>query len=183
VSAVASEWRVRRAVVADAAGIARVSVAAWREGYAGLMSAERLARLSVEELAATWRERLADVANPRTSLVAEQLGAIAGFVSVGPPRDADVVAEGHVGELWALYVDPLLWRRGAGAALFDRGLAELRKRRFEAVVLWVLRDNARARAFYERHGMAVDGAEKSPEGEGESLPHVRYRGTLEATDA
>jgi ribosomal protein S18 acetylase RimI-like enzyme len=173
------EWRVRRAVVGDAAGMARVSVAAWREAYAGIMGVERLAKLSVEERAERWRTRLADVANPGSHLVAEQLGAIAGFVSVGPARDVDVAAGAPgVGEVWALYVDPLLWRRGAGAALFERGLAELRKRGFEAFVLWVLRDNRRARAFYERQGMVADGAEKSPEDEGEALPHVRYRGTL-----
>jgi ribosomal protein S18 acetylase RimI-like enzyme len=173
-----TEWRVRRAVVADAAGMARVSVAAWREAYAGLMGAERLARLSVEERAETWRTRLADETNPVSHLVVEQLGAIAGFVSVGPPRDADVEVAAdaeRVGEMWAIYVDPLLWRQGAGAALFERGMAELRKRGFTAFVLWVLRDNRRARAFYERQGMSVDGAERSPEDEGEALPHVRYR--------
>jgi ribosomal protein S18 acetylase RimI-like enzyme len=174
-----SEWLVRPAAVADAVGIARVSVAAWRKAYAGIMKDPTLAALSVEARAKQWRERLADPANPATSLVAEQIGAIAGFVSIGPSRDADLDAV-RVGELWAIYVDPMVWGKGAGTALFGRAVDALRTRGFDAFVLWVLAENQRARRFYEKHGMILDGGEKAPVEDGAPLPHVRYRLELRA---
>jgi ribosomal protein S18 acetylase RimI-like enzyme len=174
-----SAWTARRAELGDAAGIARVSVAAWRAAYAGLMGAERLAALSLEERVGRWRARLGgQEPNSATTLVIEQIGAIAGFVSVGAQRDvAEAAASPRTGELWAIYVDPMLWGKGAGQALLAAARAELRAAGYDDFVLWVLRDNARARRFYEAAGLRFDGAEKTPLDEsGERLPHVRYRG-------
>lgn len=174
-----SAFTPRRAGLADAAGIARVSVAAWRAAYAGLMGAERLATLSLEERAARWRARLGgEEPTQATTLVVEQIGAIAGFVSLGPQRDvAEAAASARTGEVWAIYVDPMLWGKGAGQALLAAARAGLRAAGYDDFVLWVLRDNARARRFYEASGLHADGAEKTPLDEsGERLPHVRYRG-------
>jgi hypothetical protein len=40
--------------------------------------------------------------------------------------------------------------------------------------LWVLRDNARARRFYERSGFRADGVEEPYEVAGVAVPEVRY---------
>src|SRR6266511_3712512 len=108
-----------------------------------MMRAETLASLSVEERARMWRERLADPANRATNLVVEQMGAIAGFASLGRTRDDDV-DRARVGELWAIYVDPMVWDRGIGTALFARALEELRAQGLAELVLWVLTANDRA---------------------------------------
>jgi ribosomal protein S18 acetylase RimI-like enzyme len=160
---------VRRAAVEDAVAIAQVSVASWRAAYDGIMPAAILAALSVEELAQSWRQRLGDAANPAVTFVAEQAGHIVGFASVGPARDDDL--EEGVGELWAIYVDPTAWGTGAGDALWREALAALRALGLRTMVLWVLRDNHRARSFYQRRGFVLDGAEKTP-AEG---VHVRLR--------
>ncbi len=44
--------------------------------------------------------------------------------------------------------------------------------------LWVLRENARARRFYEAAGFAADGAEEPFEVGGVEVPEVRYVRTL-----
>ena len=71
---------------------------------------------------------------------------IVGFASVGPSRD-----ERGIGELYAIYVEPDQWSTGAGRALIERAEERLRHAYGEAT-LWVLEDNPRARAFYERGG-------------------------------
>jgi ribosomal protein S18 acetylase RimI-like enzyme len=43
------------------------------------------------------------------------------------------------------------------------------------VCLWVFRDNARARAFYERHGFEPDGLAQELAIGGEAVTEVRYR--------
>ena len=42
-------------------------------------------------------------------------------------------------------------------------------------ILWVLADNPRARAFYEREGWALDGGEKTDQFLGVDVRELRYR--------
>jgi GNAT superfamily N-acetyltransferase len=150
---------VRPADLDDAAGIARVHVAGWQAGYAGLLPAQYLAELSVEQRAERWRIILTDALGAGTTLVAELDGAITGFATVGPSRDDDAAL--GTGELWAIYVNPGLWRTGVGHALHETALQRLRDAGMTSASLWVLQGNQRAMGFYERHGWTADGATKT----------------------
>ena len=90
----------------DAEGIGRVRHASWQVAYSGLIPADYLAGLSVDGFVLSARRMLADrVARRNSVFVAEVDGVVSGFSSVGPSRDADE-AEGSVGELYAIYLDP-----------------------------------------------------------------------------
>jgi ribosomal protein S18 acetylase RimI-like enzyme len=113
---------------------------------------------------------------------------IVGYASYGPeidvlnapwphPLTADG-ASGRVAELYALYVRPSSWSTGTGRALMERVLARTGAAGYQAITLWVLRDNQRARRFYERAGFAPDGATNVLAGLGGIL-EVRYRRPLE----
>jgi ribosomal protein S18 acetylase RimI-like enzyme len=167
---------VRPAELEDAAGIARVHVAGWQVGYAGLLPPEYLTGLSVEERAGRWRTILGDQSAAGTTLVAELGGAIIGFASVGPSRDDDAAPD--TGELWGIYVHPEHWRTGAGHALHEDALQELRAAGATTASLWVLQGNQRAIGFYERHGWTADGATKTDWRDDVRLDEVRYRITL-----
>src|SRR5262249_55133274 len=106
--------------------------------------------------------------------VAEGHGRTVGWVSIGPSRD-----EHGIGELYAIYVDPEEWSRGAGRALIRRAEERLAEEYAEAT-LWVLEDNPRARRFYEAAGWRTDGARQSIQRLGVSPPEVRYRKRLPA---
>jgi ribosomal protein S18 acetylase RimI-like enzyme len=169
-------WRVRVARADEAEAIARVSVPSWQAAYRGMMRDEVLAALSIEAHAETWRERICDQGNPDGMWVveaAEPAREIAGFVSLGPARDADLDPV-RVGEIWAIYVNPHCWGTGAGEALWRSALDVLRARGFVECVVWVLDENARARGFYARQGAICDGGVKTPIEDGSPLPHVRY---------
>ncbi|MGI8696197.1 MAG: GNAT family N-acetyltransferase [Mycobacteriales bacterium] len=79
------------------------------------------------------------------------------------------------GEVWAIYVLPECLSTGVGRALMDAGLTRLAEQQLDPVLLWVLRDNQRARRFYERAGFAADGATHEFQIDGAALPEVRYR--------
>ena len=83
-----------------------------------------------------------------------------------------------MGELRAIYVLPGCWRHGIGRALFTAGCERLREMGFGEFYLWVLRDNVRARAFYEKMGMRPSGEEKADRIGGAEAVEVRYVGTL-----
>ena len=71
---------------------------------------------------------------------------IVGYAGVGPERDPG--APPKTGELYALFVHPDYWGTGAGRALTDAALTDLRNADCGAVWLWVLEANTRARRFY-----------------------------------
>ena len=58
-------------------------------------------------------------------------------------------------------------------------MEQLQRIRFSLVTLWVLKGNARAISFYERHGFKFDGATKTDERDGFSLHELRMRALIE----
>jgi ribosomal protein S18 acetylase RimI-like enzyme len=145
---------VRAAGVADAAAIASVHVAAWRETYAGLLPDAMLARLSVPLRSAMWERTLRNPADAdeTVAIVAERGGEVVGFSSCGRQRTADLRAAGYDGEFSALYVLSSAQRLGIGTALMRATAAHLSAGGYSGGALWVLRDNANACRFYERLG-------------------------------
>jgi ribosomal protein S18 acetylase RimI-like enzyme len=109
--------------------------------------------------------------------VAEFDHQVVGFVRSGPSRDNDD-DPGQVGEIYAIYVHPDYWGRRVGYTLLQTATQQLQQQGFGEVTLWTLRDNRHARAFYERTGLAVDGATKETERGGELAVEVRYRRSL-----
>jgi L-amino acid N-acyltransferase YncA len=152
---------IRPATTADATAIATVHVDAWRAAYDGLLPAELLAGLSVDTAAAQWARSLE---TDRGVLVAEIDGTVAGFAAVGPSRDEDALDSD--GELYAIYLAPTRWSTGVGHALHEAAIKTLAAAGYTSASLWVLANNARAIAFYERHGWRADGTTKEDAREG-----------------
>lgn len=142
-------YRVRPMTAVDADAAGRVHVTVWREAYAGLMRADYLAGLDLHRSAERWR--LPTPAGSRRLVGTTPDGAVVAIAAAGPPRDTAAPAPW---ELWMLNI--LAAHHGTGLA--DLLMAELVGER--AAYLWVLDGNARAQAFYRRHGFAVDGATK-----------------------
>jgi GNAT superfamily N-acetyltransferase len=153
---------IRPGTAEDAATVARVQIASWREAYKHMFTEEQLAAMSLPDRTAFWRRF------PPT--VAEVDSEVVGFVNVGTAHD-DPDADG---ELYAIYVRPDHWGTGVGRALIKSGETRLRELGYSRVILWVWEDNPRARRFYEAAGWATDGLEKDAEVWGMSGRAVRY---------
>src|SRR5215213_1190644 len=81
---------VRVAWAEDAAGIAAVQVAAWREEYAGVLPLEVIDSFDAEEFAATWREAVGRPVDARNRvLVALERTQVCGFAVTTPSPDPD----------------------------------------------------------------------------------------------
>ncbi len=164
---------VRPAVSEDAAALGRIHIAAWREAYKGVVPADYLARLNPEKRGEGFRQAILK-GGEEELWCAERDGGLAGFVSFGPCRD-DRQDSVKVGEIYALYLDPVRWRQGLGTALCRRAEERLRECGFEQIVLWVLERNSGARAFYEAMGNAPDGATKELVYGEATLTAIRFR--------
>lgn len=160
---------IRPAVAADAAGIGRVHVAAWRDAYPGILPAAYLAGLSPNAHAGRWRSLLSQSADAGV-YVAEAMGQVVGYGSCGRYRTKVGQVEG---EFHALYVDPDLRERGYGRRLMAAMARALRAHGFESACVWCLRDNP-ARWFYQRLGGKLF-AEQPIRFAGRQLVQVGYR--------
>lgn len=61
------------------------------------------------------------------------------------------------GELVSLYAHPDHWGKGHGSVVMEEVLRRLHAAGYPGCFLYVLRENDRARRFYEKHGFAWDG--------------------------
>ncbi len=161
---------IRRALSADAEAVGRIHVESWNVAYRGIMPDDVIARTDLAYRTAFWAERIADQEWP--VFLIEENGEAVAFCQMIPTRDADDDPT-RVGHITSLHVLPHRRGHGYGRTLLDHVLAELRDRGFEAVTLWVLEENWKARRFYEKHGFHRDGGTRRyPKTE---VPEVRYR--------
>ncbi len=166
---------IRAASSSDAAAIAAVHVASWRETYAGLLPDEMLGALSVTDRTERWSRILAHAGGPADAIVfvAERNGRVVGFASGGAQRDENLRAQGLTGEITAIYVLQSAQRLGVGRRLMAAVANALADGGRGSASLWVLHGNQSARNFYERLGGNVV-AEKEDMRDGVVLAEVAY---------
>jgi GNAT superfamily N-acetyltransferase len=162
---------LRPADPADSNEVAGVHVRSWQVGYRGILPDEYLDGLRAEDRASRYTFADLDPSRPAT-IVAVGQGAICGFATTGPAREADVRGSG---ELYALYVDPARWGEGVGRALMAAAREHLAHAGFTEAVLWVLVGNERAERFYRIDAWVPDGSRRNTEVWGAAADEVRYR--------
>src|SRR6266567_5869183 len=138
---------VRAATLDDAAAIARVNVSSWRSSFSGMLPGEFLASLSEPNYTERWKRVIVE-GNSKVYVAEDETGVV-GFASGGRERAGE---QGYKGELYAIYVMDAAKRRGFGRELVRAMVGGLRELALGDMIVWVLRDNAPARAFYERLG-------------------------------
>ena len=180
------DFEIRSGSRDDAPGIARVHVASWRAGYAGVIPDSVLHADDFEasrlQMWSNWRfnpgQRVSVCV--RAALDGDATGdeEIIGFAAYGPERERITGFAGR-GELYALYVLPDYWGGGSASALIEHTDERLRAEGFHEAVLWVLKQNPRARAFYDKHGWEATGrGDDFVAGDEVTLPEIEYRKEL-----
>jgi GNAT superfamily N-acetyltransferase len=98
--------------------------------------------------------------------------ALDGIRAVGITGWMPAAAVPRLAHLWLLFVAPAAWGTGVADSLLTWAVDGMRESGFHAGQLWTPTAQARARAFYERHGWRSTGETQfSPELE---LELVRY---------
>ncbi|MHA5052904.1 GNAT family N-acetyltransferase [Streptomyces sp. SD15] len=163
--------RIREMTLADCDRVAEIRIRGWQTAYQGLIPQPYLDALSVEQDAAR-RRMLFTPRGAVVNLVAERAGEVVGWACHGPYRDGEVHTEDA--ELYAIYVHPDRVGDGVGRALLRESVGRCGDAGHERMLLWVLRENAGARRFYEQAGFGPDGAEEPFAVDGVAVPEVRY---------
>jgi ribosomal protein S18 acetylase RimI-like enzyme len=130
--------------------IAYIHVDTWQSAYRGMIPDEYLDNLSLATRGNNWLRVLTDPDNQSFVLVADnEHGEPVGFVEGGPQRNEQ---HPYKGELYAIYVLKEHQGKGIGRELLLATARELEKRGMPDMLLWVLKDNAPSRRFYESLG-------------------------------
>lgn len=148
---------LRKAAPKDAVALGALHVASWHETYTGIFPDEMLAGLSVDARTAMWDKILGapDEFGCAAVFVAEDNGCVIGFGSCGQQQEDALRDKGFSGEFSEIYVLRSHQGRGVGRSIITAMSNELSTVGHIAACLWVLRQNAPARAFYERLGGIV----------------------------
>ncbi|MGW0767005.1 N-acetyltransferase family protein [Streptomyces sp. NPDC002676] len=166
--------RVRAMTLADCDRVSEIRIRGWQSAYRGMVPQSYLDTLSVEQDAERRRARFQENDGSVVNLVAERGGEVLGWAAYGPYRDGEVLTGDA--ELYAIYVDPAHLGGGIGRALLTESVAGCSA--YPRMLLWVLKENAPARRFYEHAGFRPDGAEEAFETDGVPVPEVRYARAL-----
>ena len=167
--------QIRLATLDDARALAGMHIASWRETYTGLLPDSMLAALSVEARTKAWLKIMQEPPSPGTTVIylAEHERTIIGFGSCCGQRTDNLKQKAYGGEVSAIYVLREFQKRRIGARLFLAMSTDLMRRGFNAAALWVLRENLRARRFYERRAGQVI-AEREDVRDGAVLVEIAY---------
>jgi ribosomal protein S18 acetylase RimI-like enzyme/8-oxo-dGTP pyrophosphatase MutT (NUDIX family) len=160
---------IRSATTADAPAIARIHVETWRSAYHGIIPAEFLEGLSIENRTQGWDKNLRE--NRDIVLVAETAGTVVGWVSFGPCRDE---GEHQQSEIYAIYIDARSQRRGLGKHLMSVAEQQLGQTNATRISLWVLEQNVAGLRFYESLGYTRSSSEKQEVIGGKAFTELRY---------
>ena len=120
----------------------------WREAYDDLLPADFQETMTLEKC------RFFSQKYPENTLIAMDGKKVVGFISYGNFRDEAIKA----GEIIALYVLKDYYGKGVSEQLMHAAFVALDQ--FSEIYLWVLKDNKRAIAFYQKMGFTFDGQEK-----------------------
>lgn len=139
--------RIRAATALDAAAVADVHRASWKDTYRGILPDDVISRHTLS-MDGVWMARLADP-GATTTWVATDNDAVVGFILV------EAMGPGHPAPLrvGALYLRPEVKRRGYGTALLDYAIADVPAYTEVAV------SNRGAMDFWNRLGFTQTGTE------------------------
>jgi L-amino acid N-acyltransferase YncA len=137
---------IRKAVITDAEGIAKVHVDSWKTTYKNIVPDEYLNQLTYESREQLWKN---NITNSEVFVAENNEGKIVGFSSGGKERTGKY--PNYIGELYAIYILKEFQGNGLGKLLVKPIIVELQKQNIDSMMVLVLEDN-RSLLFYEALG-------------------------------
>lgn len=150
------EIDIRKVKQGDADTLAYIQTESWKTAFKGIIDAEMLDKCTNIDKARLMYQRLLDEnkGNGYLLTVDNKSLCIAYWDKV---RDLELALKA---ELICIHSLPDNWHKGFGSKMMDMVLDDIKKSGYFEVVLWVFKDNLRARAFYEAKGFVLNDVAK-----------------------
>ena len=148
---------IRKVKVGDANTLAFIQTESWKSAFNRILSKEDLDRYTDVNRAITLYIKLLNenIGNGFILTIDENPHCIAYW-----DKTRDDEMEGY-SEIICIHSLCDNWRKGYGTEMMNHILSDIKNSGFSKVMLWVFKENHRARKFYERHGFVL--TEKSKE--------------------
>lgn len=161
-----TDYRIRLASIEDIRPALQMKQQAWREAYGHLRPESFFEEheANLESEVAWWERGFASGAQFFIAELAD--GTIVGLAGGTPAIDEDRDAGVDI-ELGMLYVLSPMYGTGMGQHLLETVLGQ------RDALVWVLEENARARAFYAKQGFGADGTGEDLAGSWQGLREIR----------
>lgn len=139
---------VREATKRDISEITELKIRTWRGAYQGLIDSVYLEEMDQELL----EKNLAEHFQDNRRIVYEENGKIVGFCVYGQRQQVQEGLPEYDAEICALYVDMDYHKKGIGRSLMEYAKRDLKRMGKSKFLIWCLKDNLVARAFYTKMG-------------------------------
>lgn len=148
---------IRKVKVGDANTLAFIQTESWKSAFNGILSKEDLDRYTDVNRVITLYSKLLNqnIGNGFIMTIHENPHCIAYW-----DKTRDDEMEGY-SEIICLHSLCDNWGKGYGTEMMNHVLIDIKNSGFSKVMLWVFKENYRARQFYEKHGFVL--TEKSKE--------------------
>ena len=142
---------IRKVQQGDASNLAYIQTESWKAAFTSILDAETLTKCTNIERATSMYQRLLDEKKGNGYLLTVD-GKPHCIAYWDAARDSELVGKA---ELICIHSLPNNWHKGYGSMMMNRILKDIKEAGYSEVVLWVFRENLRARAFYEANGFAL----------------------------
>lgn len=151
------EYSIERVKLGDEVTLAHIQTESWKAAFKDILSPEVLTKYANADKATMMYRRLLEqnIGKGYLLKVEEKPHCIAWWDAT---REKDM--PGYA-ELICIHSLPNQWRKGYGSKMMDTVLHDIAIAGYRKVMLWVFKENTRARQFYEKHGFRTTGKEKS----------------------
>ena len=147
---------IREVQPSDAYALAYIQTESWKAAFAGILDAETLMKCTNIDRAITMYQRLLD-GNKGNGYLLSVDGKPHCIAYWDTARDTRFSGKA---ELICIHSLPENWHKGYGSMMIDHVLKDIKEAGYSEVVLWVFRDNLRARSFYEANGFRLTDTSK-----------------------
>lgn len=173
---------IRQATVADALTISRIYAQSWKSAFRGQVPDTYLDRLPENHWVPFFEKHLSNGSLFAKLIYDCQNQTAIGAVAYGAARQ-ELPAGGQIvgksldysafGEIASLYLLPQYYAKGYGRELLEAVQQECMQT-YAGLYLWVLRENERAKAFYQKLGFCPTEEACLCEIDGKQLTDIRY---------
>ena len=142
---------IRKVQQGDASNLAYIQTESWKAAFTSILDAETLTKCTNIERATSMYQRLLDE-NKGNGYLLTVDGKPHCIAYWDAARDVEFTGKA---ELICIHSLPNNWHKGYGSMMMNQVLKDIKEAGYSEVVLWVFRENLRARAFYEANGFAL----------------------------
>ena len=149
------DYSIRKVKKGDESILAYIQAESWKAGFKGILSEEELLRCTdLVKITKMYQEILDQQLKNGYILEIEKHAHCIAFWDKARNNEEDCA------ELICIHSLLNNWRKGFGTKMMERVLKDVKKARYKKIILWVFKENERARGFYEKNGFVTFEKEK-----------------------